>query len=120
MESRRPQRVADLLLHEIAAILQKDVKDPRLRLVTLTRVVVSPDLRVARVYYSFLGGEADREQVPRGLKSAGSFIRREVGHRLRLRNVPELRFFYDEALEKGFRVQEILEDIGHEPEDPDR
>lgn len=120
METRRTHRVADLIRHEVAQILQKDVKDPRIGFLTLTGVEVSPDLSVARVYYTVLGGPANREETAKGLHSATPFIRRELGHILRLRVVPELRFLYDEALERGFRLQETLEDIRHDSEDPHR
>ncbi len=119
-ESRRPHRVADLLHHEIAWVLQRRIKDPRIGFVTLTGVEVTADLRRARVYYTVLGQEAEREETARGLRSASPFIRRALGRRLRLRVIPELEFVYDSATERGLRVQETIEELGHEPEDPDR
>jgi ribosome-binding factor A len=112
--------VADLILHEIARIIRTQVKDPRIGFVTFTAADVSPDLQHARVYYTVLGDESAREQTRRGLESATPFVRREIGQQLRIKAVPELRFLYDEALERGLRVREILEDIHHEPEEPDR
>lgn len=120
MESRRAERVGDLLLHEVAGIFQHDIKDPRIGFITFTAARMSPDLSYARVYYTVFGDEAVREQTRRGLESATAFVRREVGRRLRLKAVPELRFLYDESLDKSLKVQEILEDIGHEPEVSDR
>ncbi len=119
MESRRAHRVADLIRHEIAQILRKDVKDPRIGFVTLTDVEVSADLRVAKVYYTVLGDDSQRSETARGLQSAVTYIRREVGQRLRLKAVPEVRFLYDESLERGMRLQSVLEDLHHEPEEPD-
>ena len=88
--------------------------------VTLTGVTVSADLRVATVYYSVLGEGADREATGRGLASAGPFIRRGLAHKLRLKAVPEIRFVYDQSVDRGFRLLEILEGVQHGPEDPDR
>jgi ribosome-binding factor A len=118
MESRRSQRVGDLIRHEVAQILQKDVKDPRVQLVTLTGVAVSPDLRSARVYFTVLGDTADPEETGRGLASARPFIRRELAQRLRLKAVPEIRFIHDESIDRGFRILEILDEVEHEPEEP--
>ncbi len=120
MQSRRTERVSDLLLHEIAQILQKDVKDPRVGFVTLTGVQVSADLRVAKVRYTVLGDETNREACVQGLRSATSFIRREVGRRLRLRAVPDLHFVFDDTLEKTLHLQEMLEELSHGPKEPDR
>lgn len=120
MEPRRPQRVGDLLLREVAQILQKDVKDPRVKFAALTGVDVSPDLRVARVYFTAISDAASPEEVGKGLHSACAFIRREVGRRTRLKVVPELRFVHDESFERGFRLQEILESVRDESEEPDQ
>lgn len=120
MHTRRTERVADNLLHEVAQILQKDVKDPRIGFVTLTGVKVSPDLRVAKIYYTVLGEAVNRKASAEGLASARSFIRREIGQRLRLRVVPDVRFLYDESMEQTLHVQEMLEDLSHGSEEPDR
>ena len=121
LEGRRPQRVADLVRHEVAAILQREVKDPRVGFVTVTDVEMSPDLRVARVFYSVLGELDQRRESGRGLASASAYIRREVGRRLHLKVVPELRFVYDTSLERGLRIEAVIESMGKdEPEAPDR
>ncbi len=121
VEGRRPQRVADLVRHEVAAILQREVKDPRVGFVTVTDVEMSPDLRVARVFYSVLGEPDQRRDTGRGLASASAYIRREVGRRLHLKVVPELRFVYDTSLERGLRIEAVIESMGNdEPEAPDR
>ncbi len=120
MENRRSRRVADAVLHEVARIIQFEVKDPRIGFVTFTGAQVSPDLHYVRLYYTVLGEEDARKQTQKGFESAAPFIRREIGQRLRLRVTPELRFLYDEEVERDLRVQGILEDIGHEPKDSDR
>ncbi len=121
VEGRRPQRVADLVRHEVAAILQREVKDPRVGFVTVTDVEMSPDLRVARVFYSVLGESDQRRDTGQGLASASAYIRREVGRRLHLKVVPELRFVYDTSLERGLRIEAVIESMGNdEPEAPDR
>ncbi|MBI5440139.1 MAG: 30S ribosome-binding factor RbfA [Deltaproteobacteria bacterium] len=120
METRRSLRVADAVLHEVADIIQREVKDPRIGFVTFTSAHVSPDLHYARVYYTVLGDRSALEQTKKGLESASPFVRRELGRRLRLKVIPELRFEYDEALERELRLQGILKDIGHEQEEPDR
>ncbi len=112
--------MGDALLEEIAQILQREVTDPRVGFVTLTAVRVSPDLRIAKVHYSVLGDQATRAACAEGLASASSFIRRAVGHRLSLKNVPELRFVHDDSLDRAFRIDELIEDAQHEPEDPRR
>jgi ribosome-binding factor A len=120
LDTKRAQRVADSLLHEAALILQKDVKDPRIGFVTLTGVKISPDLRVAKIYYTVLGAEENRKASAEGLASARSFIRREIGQRLRLRVVPDVRFLYDDSLARTLHLQEMLEDLSHGSEEPDR
>lgn len=120
MDTKRTQRVADLLVHEIARILQREVKDPRIGFVTLTGAKVSPDLHVAWVYYTVLGDAAARETSGKGLAAATPFIRHEVAPRLRLKVTPELRFVYDDSVDRGFRIEEILQGIRHEPDETDR
>ena len=117
METRRTQRVSDAIRHEVADILQRQVKDPRIGFVTVTAVEVSADLRVARVFYTVLGSA--RDETLKGLRSAGPFIRRELGRRLRLKAVPEVRFEYDESTDRGFRMDEILEGLRDGREEPD-
>ncbi|NOY44761.1 MAG: 30S ribosome-binding factor RbfA [Deltaproteobacteria bacterium] len=120
MESRRAQRVADLLHHEIAWVLQREIKDPRVGFVTITGVRVSADLRHARVYYTVLGEAPQRSETQKGLDSARAFVRRAVGARLRIKVVPELKFVYDEDFERALRTQAVLEDVRDATEDPDR
>ncbi|NTU59716.1 MAG: 30S ribosome-binding factor RbfA [Deltaproteobacteria bacterium] len=120
MENKRPQRVADQLLHEVARAVQHDVKDPRVGFVTFTSARVSPDLRVAWIYYTVLGDEKAREGTRRGLESATPFLRRTLGQALRLKSVPELRFDYDDAVERGLRMEELLGNIRDDAKPTDR
>ena len=116
-ESRRSHRVGDLILHEIAAILQRQVKDPRVDLITITGVDLTPDLRVAKVFFSCLDQQADPKKPQQGLESARGFIRRELGRNLSLKVVPELRFHHDDSLDRGFRVQDVIESLHHDNEE---
>jgi ribosome-binding factor A len=109
--TRRTQRVADAAKEVIAALLLKDVKDPRIGMVTLTTVEVSPDLRHARVLFSVLGDETKRKESLAGLRSASGFIRREVARQLRLRAAPELLFEFDPSLEYAERLSRLLKDV---------
>lgn len=107
-ESRRSQRVADLVRAEISNLLLIEAHDPELKGVTITGVEMPPDLQSARVYFSVLGGEPDRERVARGLARAAGYLRREVTRRCALRYAPELHFLADRSLERGARVEELL------------
>ncbi len=119
MAERRQVRVAHRVQAELARILLRDAKDPRLRDVTITAVRMSPDLRLARVYVRALGGAAAREPVLAALGRAAAFLRGEVGHALGMRVVPELRFEYDTDLERAWRVEELLGGAGAPPDDED-
>lgn len=92
-----------------------DVHDPGIGFITLTRVKVSPDLQVARVYYTTLGDPKARRETEKALDRATPFFRRQVGSRLQLRRVPELQFQFDESIEHQDRVEQILRDL-HEEE----
>ena len=111
----RLRRVADLIRAEISDMILKDLKDPRIGFTSITRVRVSADLRHARVYVSVLGDAAKVKSAMAGLKSASGYIRRELGSRVRLRNVPELKFFHDETIEYAAHMEEIFNKL-HETE----
>jgi ribosome-binding factor A len=111
MIPKRLTRVGETIREELSAMLLRDLKDPRIGFVTITDVVMSPDLRQAKVYFSRIGTEAEREESLRGLRAAAGFMRRELGHRLALKFAPELRFFYDESLETGSRIDRLLREI---------
>ena len=108
MEHKRTDRVADLILKELAEVLLRKVKDPRLAEITLTAVKVSPDLRHAKVYYSLLGDDERKIEVAAGLESAKGFVKRELGKRLELRHVPDISFDFDDSLEYGSHIDQLL------------
>ena len=110
-QGSRSDRVADQLRAEIAQLLSREVHDPGIGFVTLTRVHVSPDLQVARVHYTSLGDEAGRRATARALERAAPFLRRQIGGRLRLKRVPELRFTYDESIAGQDRIEQLLHDL---------
>ncbi len=105
----RPEKVAHLMRRELAEILDRRLRDPRLAtMVSVTDVEVTPDLSFARVYVAVHGGEEDRARAMQVLAHAAGFVRRELGPRLGLREVPEIRFLHDDSLDRGARVDEIL------------
>ena len=114
MPTQRQERVQRLLREEISQLLLRRLKDPRLHLVSLTDVEVSPDLRSARVFVSVLGDAAYKEQALKALRGAAGFVREALRKTLRLRHIPELQFFLDEALERGARVWDLLEQVARE------
>ena len=117
--SRRTNRVNDLLQEELASLILRDVKDPRVSqgLLSITEVVVSPDMHHAIVFVSHLGSAAEREEALHGLSQASHFLHRELMHRLKMRNVPELTFRFDPSIERGARLGALItEAVGHVPE----
>lgn len=105
----RPEKVAHLMRREVADVLERRLRDPRLTsLVSVTDVEVTPDLSFARVYVSVLGDEETRRRALATLAHAAGFVRRELGARLGLREVPEVRFVHDTSLDRGARVDELL------------
>ena len=112
MHGRRIDRIEEQLRIELSEVIEREIQHPRIGLVTVTRVNVSPDLRHARVFVTVLGGEDQRKKTIEGLRSAASYIRRCVSQRLQhLKRMPELTFGYDESVEKGIRIEELLDQI---------
>jgi ribosome-binding factor A len=108
MAERRPERVGHLVQAELAGLFLRGVNDPRLRDVTVTEVRMSPDLRVARVYFRTLGSTDARAATQRALQRAATFLRGEVGRALGLRVMPELRFEYDTTPDTARRLDDLL------------
>ncbi len=106
---KRSVRVGDQMKQEIADILMRKIKDPRIGFVTVTDVELSDDLRNAKVFVSIYGG--DKEETFKGLKSASAFIRSELGRRMSMRSVPEILFRYDPTVEQGAHIMELLHEI---------
>lgn len=118
--SRRMDRLGNLLRQEISRTIADHVRDPRLEpLLTVTRVDVSPGLEHAAVLVSVVGNPEQAKEALHGMESAGGFIRRELGQRLRLRQVPKLRFILDTSLEEGQRMLSLLDQIRPEEASPD-
>jgi ribosome-binding factor A len=105
----RSDRVAEQIQRELAQLIRIEIKDPSIGLVTLTGVEVSPDYAHAKVYFSTLD-EARLSDILSGLKRAAGFLRHELGHRIRLHNLPELHFEYDASVAQGARLSRLIEE----------
>ena len=117
-EFKRSDRVAQEIKKEIAVILQREVKDPRIGMVTVSDVEVSRDLAYAKIFVTFLFNN-DQEAISQGMKGlekASPYIRTLVGKAMRLRIVPELRFIYDESLVEGMRMSNLVSNVIREDE----
>ena len=110
-QGSRPDRVADQLRGELASLLAREVHDPGIGFVTLTRVQVSPDLQLARVFYTALGDDKARTDTRRALERAAPFLRRQIGGRLRLKRTPQLTFVYDDSIAGQDRIEQILSEL---------
>ncbi|MCC7009315.1 MAG: 30S ribosome-binding factor RbfA [Acidobacteria bacterium] len=113
-QGSRPERVGEEIRHEIGQLIAREVHDPGLGFVTITRVKVSPDLQQARVYYTLLGDERARKDTERALGRVTPFLRRHIGARIRLRRVPELTFEFDRSVEYQDRVERIILELAEE------
>ena len=111
MEFKRVDRVSGLLRREVAEVLAREVKDPRVSMVTVTDVTVSPDLRSAHIYFSVLGTEKEIRDSTIGLERATKFIQRQLGRRIRLRYTPVIDFRFDNSLEYGSHIDRVLREI---------
>ena len=110
--TRRIQRLNNLIRLEISELLQRQVKDPRLgSFVTITEVSIAPDLRHARIFVSHVGRKEEKQATLSALTSASSFFRRELSKRLRLRRVPELSFQWDDSIEQGSHLLELIDQV---------
>jgi len=113
---KRADRVADLLKIEIADLLLKQVRDPRIGAVTITGVKVTDDLRTAKVFFVEMGKDECSADLQAGLLKATGFLRRELGRRLQLRRVPEIIFAYDPSFAYGNRIDTLLKEIREKEE----
>lgn len=116
---KRADRVGELIMAEIADILLKVVKDPRLHAVTITAVKMTDDLRNARIYFVEMGKDECSEEILTGLSKAKGFVRRELGHRLQLRLVPDIVFVHDKSFGYGNRIEKLLAEIAKQDEGHD-
>lgn len=112
MGTRRQERVSELIREEISELIKREVNDPRLGgFISVTEVVVSSDLRHAKVFVSIMGSEEEKRQVEKGLAAASGFIRKGLGQRLALRYTPELIFQRDESIERGSRLLQLINEV---------
>ncbi len=111
MTVRRADRVSDEIMAEMAKILLRSTKDPRIGFITVTRVAVDDALKNADIYFTKLGSLAEKQEAYEGLVHAKSFFRRELARELRLKSMPSIRFHIDNDYEKAERIQSLLDKI---------
>lgn len=119
MTSHRPERVGDALRAVIAELLAREIKDPRIGMVTLTGVEMTPDLKHARVFFSCLGDESVHQRSLAGLRSATGYIKAHAARELKLRFTPEITFVFDPSLERVDRLSALLREAGPHDEPSD-
>ena len=104
----RSERVGGLIQKVLSEILKKDIGDPRLKMTTITEVEVSRDLKLARIYFTAPGGKQKKDQALKGFNSARGFIKRILAHEIDLKYMPDIKFFYDDSLEYGAHIDELI------------
>ncbi|MFC1950108.1 30S ribosome-binding factor RbfA [Chloroflexota bacterium] len=110
--AHRIERVNSLIRQEISELLQCQVKDPRLdNFVAVTEVSTSPDLKYAKIFVSRMGSEEEKQETLRVLVAASGFFRKELAKRLRLRRIPELNFQWDDSIERGEGLLQLIDEI---------
>lgn len=105
----RSDRVSGLIQKVLSEILQKDIKDPRLKMATITGVDVSRDLKLARIYFTTPDGEQQKDAAVKGFNSARGYIKRTLAHELGLKYMPDIQFFYDASIEYGAHIDRLIE-----------
>lgn len=108
-EFSRSSRVAEQVQRELAELIRLELKDPRVGLVTLTGVELTPDYAHAKVFYTTLADPSARQDIDTGLRRASGFLRRELGRRIRIHTLPELHFVFDESVERGDRLSRLID-----------
>ena len=111
MKNKRAIRVGELLKEEISQIVLREMKDPRIGFVSITDVEVSGDLRHAKVFISVYGTDKEKEETLNGLQQAQGFVRKLVGERVKIHHTPEIIFRYDDSIENGVHISEIIKDL---------
>ena len=109
-EFARSSRVAEQVQRELAELIRLELKDPRVGLVTLTGVELTPDYAHAKVFYTTLADPSARQDIDTGLRRASGFLRRELGRRIRIHTLPELHFVFDESVERGDRLSRLIDE----------
>ena len=110
-QGHRPDRLGDQIRTETSDILAREVHDPGVGFVTITRVSVTADLQIARVYYPTMAAGAERKDTSRALPRATPFVRRQLAGRLGLRRMPEIEFRFDESIEQHARIEQLIHEI---------
>ena len=119
MAGARMRRVDEAMRAVLSDAISKDLQDPRVGFVTVTGVKTSPDLRHARVYVSVLGDDTERAASIEGLQAAHGFLQGRIAHSLRLKHTPALSFEYDESVDRGMRISELLDEVQPQQEPGD-
>lgn len=110
--AHRIERVNQLIRQEISQLLQRQVKDPRLEsFIAVTEVVTTPDLRYAKVFVSYVGSQEEKREMLKGLEAAANFLRNQLARRLRLRRIPELSFEWDDSIERGAHLLQLIDEV---------
>ena len=117
MGAGRMRRVDEAIRVVLSDAIAKDLKDPRVGFVTVTAVKTSPDLRHARVFVSVFGDERVRSESLEGLRSAHGFLQAQLAAELRFKHTPTLEFEYDESVDRGMRISQLIEDVGRRTDD---
>ena len=110
----RPERVADQIRQEVTTLLTRSVQDPGIGFVTITRVKVTADLQLARIFYTSIGDDKAKKETAKALERAKPFLRRQVTQRIQLRRSPELEFRYDESIADLDNVERLLQEVREE------
>ena len=110
-EYSRSQRVVEQIHRELAEMIRLEVKDPRVGFITISGVEITPDYAHAKVFFTSMTGEAEVPEILQGLRRASGFLRRELGRRMRIHTIPELRFHYDRSVEEGARLSRLIDDV---------
>jgi ribosome-binding factor A len=110
-KSYRKERLNESIKELLSKLIFERIKDPRVGFVTITGVEVARDMISAKVYFSVMGGEEEKEESKKGLESAKNFLRKAVGRELKLRNAPDFRFIYDDSLDRSMEIEDALKRI---------
>ena len=109
-------RVADQIQRDLTELIARELKDPRVGMVTIQAVEVTPDYAHAKVFFTNMTGEGDVPEILQGLRRASGFLRRELGRRIRIHTIPELHFHYDRSVEEGSRLSQLIDTVVREDE----
>jgi len=110
--SHRIERVNQLIRQEISELLQREIKDPRLsNFIAVTEVVTSPDLKYAKIFISFISNQQQKKEALDALTGASNFLRKEMAKKIRLRRIPELSFHWDDSIERGTHIIDLIDQV---------